>query len=78
MHWRNVRGGFLQFEETFPDEGDIDMLRAMRTYKEVGYDGVLIPDHVPRSELDTPWGHRAHAFCLGYIKALNQTVQSEN
>ncbi len=78
VHFRNIRGGFLKFEETFPDEGDIDMLRAMRIYKEVGYDGVLIPDHVPKSALDSRWGHRAHAFCLGYIKALIQAVESEN
>ncbi len=78
VHFRNIRGGSLKFEETFPDEGDIDMAKAMRTYKEVGYDGVLIPDHVPHSELDTPWGHRARAFCLGYIKALIQAAESEN
>ena len=78
VHFRNLRGGFLKFEEVFPDEGDIDMAKAMRIYKEVGYDGVLIPDHVPHSDLDTPWGNRARAFCLGYIKALIQAVESEN
>ncbi len=78
VHFRNIRGGFLKFEETFPDEGDIDMLRAMRIYKEVGYDGVFIPDHVPQSTLDSSWGHRARAFCLGYIKGLIQAVESEN
>jgi len=78
VHFRNIRGSFSKFEETFPDEGDIDMLKAMRIYKEVGYDGVLVPDHVPGSDLDTPWGHRAHAFCVGYIKALIQAVESEN
>ncbi len=78
VHFRNLRGGFLKFEETFPDEGDIDMAKAMRIYKEVGYDGVLIPDHVPGSGLDTPWGNRARAFCVGYIKALIQAVESEN
>jgi len=78
VHFRNIRGGFLKFEETFPDDGDIDMLRAMRIYKEVGYDGVLIPDHVPKSALDSRWGHRAHAFCLGYIRALIQAVESES
>jgi mannonate dehydratase len=77
VHFRNIRGGFLKFEETFPDEGDIDMVKAMRTYKEVGYNGVLIPDHVPQLYLDTMWGHRAHAFAIGYIKALIQAVESE-
>ncbi len=78
VHFRNLRGGLLKFEETFPDEGDIDMAKAMRIYKEVGYDGVLIPDHVPHSDLDTPWGHRARAFCVGYIKSLIQAVESES
>jgi len=78
VHFRNLRGGLLKFEEVFPDEGDIDMAKAMRIYKEVGYDGVLVPDHVPGSDLDTPWGHRARAFCIGYIKSLIQAVESEN
>ena len=77
VHFRNIRGGFLKFEETFPDEGDIDMVKAMRTYKEVEYNGVLIPDHVPELYLDTMWGHRAHAFAIGYIKALIQAMESE-
>ena len=78
VHFRNIRGGLLKFEETFPDEGDIDMAKAMRIYKEVGYDGVLVPDHVPHSDLDTPRGNRGFAFCLGYMKALLQAVESES
>ncbi|NLG51511.1 MAG: TIM barrel protein [Chloroflexi bacterium] len=77
VHFRNIRGGFLKFEEVFPDEGDIDMARALRTYKEVGYDGVLVPDHVPHSDLDSPYGHRARAFCQGYIKGLLQAIETE-
>jgi len=78
VHFRNLRGGFLKFEETFPDEGDIDMVKAMRIYKEVGYNGALVPDHVPHLYQDTPWGYQAHAFCLGYIRALIQAVESEH
>jgi hypothetical protein len=48
VHFRNIRGGFLNFQETFIDDGDVDMLKAMRVYKEVGYDGMMMPDHVPR------------------------------
>jgi mannonate dehydratase len=77
VHFRNIRGGWLKFEETFPDEGDIDMVKALRTYKEAGYDGVLVPDHVPHSEIDPPPGHKARAFCLGYIKALLQALEAE-
>ena len=78
VHFRNIRGGFLRFDEVFPDEGDIDMIRALRVYRDVGYDGVLVPDHVPHSALDTPYNHRAHAFCLGYITAAIQAVESES
>lgn len=34
VHFRNIKGGFLNFQETFPDDGDVDMLRALRVYKE--------------------------------------------
>lgn len=78
VHFRNIRGGFLRFDEVFPDEGDIDMVRALRTYQEVGYDGVLEPDHVPHSDLDTPYGHRARAFCFGYIRGLLQALGAES
>jgi hypothetical protein len=27
----------------------VDMLQAFRVYKEVGYDGMIRPDHVPQS-----------------------------
>ncbi len=49
VHFRNIKGGFLNFKETFPDDGDVNMIRAIHTYKEVGYDGMLMPDHVPQN-----------------------------
>ena len=47
VHFRNIKGSFLDFMETFPDEGDVDMYEAARVYKEVGYKYMLMPDHVP-------------------------------
>ena len=47
VHFRNIEGRVLDFRETFIDNGSVDMLKAMRVYKEVGYDGMLMPDHVP-------------------------------
>jgi mannonate dehydratase len=76
VHFRNIRGRFLDFQETFPDDGDMDMIRAMRVYKEIGYDGMLMPDHVPHIEGDTG-GAQAFAFALGYIQALLQLVNQE-
>ena len=76
VHFRNIRGGFLNFKETFIDDGDVDMLRAMRVYKEVGYDGMMMPDHVPKISAD-PNGSQAFAYTFGYIKALIAAVDSE-
>jgi mannonate dehydratase len=76
VHFRNIRGGFLNFQESFPDDGDVDMLRALRVYKEVGYEGMIMPDHVPRIEGDTG-GAQAFAFAFGYIQALIQAVENE-
>jgi mannonate dehydratase len=73
VHFRNIRGGFLNFSETFPDDGDVNMLEAIRTYKEVGYDGMLMPDHVPKIDGDEA-GRQAFAFAFGYIQALIQMV----
>ena len=75
VHFRNIEGGFLNFRETFIDNGSVDMLKAMRVYKEVGYDGMMMPDHVPRVEgVDSGQGF---AFAFGYIKALIAAVSAE-
>ena len=46
------------------------MIRALKIYKEVGFDGVLVNDHVPVTTGDTPWGHQGRAYANGYIQAL--------
>lgn len=74
VHFRNVRGAVPVYDEVFVDEGDADMVAAMRAYKEVGYRGTIMGDHTPRVAGDTPFGHRGHAFALGYIRALMQAL----
>ncbi len=75
VHFRNIHGRFLDFQETFPDCGDVDMLAALKIYKEVGYDGMLMPDHVPLIQGD-PGGKQAFAFAYGYIRGLMQAVNA--
>jgi mannonate dehydratase len=71
VHFRNVRTikPFFNYVETFIDEGQTDMLAAMRALREVGYSGMVVPDHSPAIPGDThsfgAWG-----FAVGYIKAL--------
>ncbi len=75
VHFRNIHGRFLNFQETFPDAGDVDMLQALRVYKEVGYEGMLMPDHVPIIQGDEG-GRQAFAFAFGYIRGLMQAVNA--
>ena len=42
-----------KFEETWHDAGKTDMLACMRAYRDIGFDGVLRPDHVPTVEGDS-------------------------
>ena len=76
VHFRNIRGGFLKFQETLPDDGDVDMPRALRAYREMGFDGMIMPDHVPVIAGDIG-GQKAFAFCFGYIQALLQQLRAE-
>jgi mannonate dehydratase len=75
VHFRNIHGGFLNFQETFPDCGDVDMLAALKVYQEVGYDGMLMPDHVPIIQGDSG-GRQAFAFAYGYIRGLMQAINA--
>jgi mannonate dehydratase len=77
VHFRNIKGGHLKFQESFPDDGDVDMIKAMRVYKEVGYDGMIMPDHAPQIDGDTARA-QAFAFAFGYIQALIQMVKSDS
>jgi mannonate dehydratase len=73
VHFRNIRGHRDEFVETYPDDGDVDFVKAIQTYKEVGYQYLLMPDHVPQAAGD-PGGLQSFAFCYGYIRALIQAV----
>jgi mannonate dehydratase len=70
VHFRAVRGTAPHYTEVFMDEGDIDMLLAMKTYKEAGYSGPMVSDHTPGVVGDTPWGLIGRTFSHGYMLAL--------
>jgi mannonate dehydratase len=73
VHFRNIRGHRNDFMEVYPDEGDIDFVKAMQVYQKVGYRYLMVPDHVPEAPGDTA-GLQSFAFCYGYIRALIQAV----
>tara|TARA_B100001750_G_scaffold39259_1_gene28469 strand:+ start:123 stop:1091 length:969 start_codon:yes stop_codon:yes gene_type:complete len=78
VHFRNVSDTVPNFKEEFVNTGYVDMYKAMKIYKEVGFNSFFIDDHVPKTFNDTQWGHRGRAFANGYIQGLIEAVQKEN
>ncbi|MBZ9938670.1 mannonate dehydratase [Mesorhizobium sp. BR1-1-16] len=78
VHFRDVRGTPSAFEETWHDAGKTDMLACMKAYRDIGFDGVLRPDHVPTVEGDSNDNAGYSAFgrlyAIGYIRGLHQAV----
>jgi len=75
VHFRNVRGHVHDYTEVFIDEGDVDMLEALRIYVRCGFDGVIVPDHTPQMSCAAPW-HAGMAYALGYIRAGLRLIES--
>lgn len=73
VHFRNVRGQVPDYDETFVDEGDVNMLRALVLYADNGFDGVVMPDHAPAMECAAPW-HAGMAHALGWMSAAMQAL----
>ena len=81
VHFRDVRGDKYKFVETFHDEGKTDMLACMRAYRDVGYEGVCRPDHVPTMEGDDNtrpgYSNIGRLFAIGYLRGLQEAVYGE-
>lgn len=81
VHFRDVRGTVTKFHETFHDDGKTDMAACLRAYRDIGFDGVCRPDHVPTMEGDSNqnpgYSSIGRLFAIGYIRGLMQAVYSE-
>lgn len=74
VHFRNVHAPLPHFIETFVDDGYMDMYKVMKALREINFDGVVIPDHIPTMVNDPRLGT---AFTIGYMKALIDRVNAE-
>lgn len=78
VHFRDVLGVPERFEEAWHDAGKTDMLACMQAYRDIGFEGVLRPDHVPTVEGDSNEhaGYSAFGrlYAIGYIRGLHQAV----
>jgi len=82
VHFRDVRGTAESFAETFHDNGQTDMVAAMRAYREIGFRGPIRPDHVPQlaGEDDGEPGYtiKGRLFAFGYMRGLMQATGGSN
>ena len=78
VHFRDVRGTPEKFEETWHDDGQTDLLACMRAYRDIGFQGVLRPDHVPTVEGDhndrPGYSSFGRLYAIGYIRGLREAV----
>jgi mannonate dehydratase len=76
VHFRDIAGTRQHFRETFHDEGQTDMVKMLRTYHEVGFDGPMRPDHAPTLDEETNdrpgYAIQGKIFAIGYMKGVMQ------
>lgn len=72
VHLRDVEGTREHFQETFHDNGPVDLAQMLRIYHECGFEGPMRPDHVPTLDgesNDRPgYAMGGKIFAFGYMK----------
>ena len=81
VHFRNVSAPTPdKFHEEFINTGYVDMVKAMKTYKDAGYEGCFMDDHCPDIYNDQEFpgnlgGYRSRIFAQGYIQGLLDSIK---
>lgn len=75
LHFRDVEGTVPSFQEVFIDEGNFDERAVLQSLLDSGFDGMIIPDHVPRLVGEPDWQPSGRAFTIGYIRGLLNALQ---
>lgn len=81
IHYRNVTGNKYTFHETFHDNGEIDMVEIMKTYKKCNINVPIRVDHVPlmAGEMQETAGYTAlgRLYAIGYLKGIMESLGME-
>jgi len=81
VHIRQVAGDRWSFVERFHDEGPVDLRKMLALYHELGFSGVIRPDHTPtmagevhfdpsQGALASGYEMKGRLFAIGYLKGL--------
>jgi mannonate dehydratase len=77
VDFRNVSSPLPRFEETFQDDGYMDMAQVMNTLRKVNFTGAVVPDHIPMMVGDDGIRRAGTAYTIAYMKALIQRADEE-
>ena len=73
-HFRDVQGTLPCFQECFLGEGNYDPAEILYELGKVGYEGIIMEDHVLKMDYDSDYGHRARSHEIGYIQGMIQMM----
>lgn len=77
IHFRNVTSPLPDFVETFPDDGYLDMYQVMKALRQVRFNGIVMPDHVPLLVGDQGMRRAGTAYVVAYMRALLRRANEE-
>jgi mannonate dehydratase len=91
VHFQSSNGTVPYFAENFVDKADYNPFGVMKALKEIDFQGIMIPGHVPQLDGDSEWrntytvanpryvhpmgGHQARAYTIGFIKGLIAAIE---
>jgi mannonate dehydratase len=93
VHFQSTSGTMPRFHEEFIDTGDHDPWTILTALRKAGFEGVMIPGHVPQIEGDIEWsvgepsayalgghmgGHRSRAFAIGMLRGLIHAINQQS
>lgn len=79
-HFRDVdlAENGVSFHETFQDNGRTNMFEAIQAYKDIGFNGVIRPDHVPllatEEGVANGYSIQGRLYAVGYMRGLMEAV----
>ncbi|MBO0660977.1 mannonate dehydratase [Jiella sp. MQZ9-1] len=81
VHFRDIEGDAHKMSETFHDAGKTDMYASIKAYRDIGFTGLMRPDHAPVmwGEPNSKPGYEAlgRIFAVGYMRGLVEAARAE-
>lgn len=78
VHFRDITGTLEDFHESFHDNGQTDMVRALKCYRDAGVDCPVRIDHVPTmaGEANDRPGYETvgRLYAIGYLRGIAEAI----